>query len=81
MHNFNQFNELINEGFTVKDNVVFFDSSSSDFINTKFGKSKKMNPYTGKLPFGKFYTAYKKNDNVKQRDPRLSNILNMIKNE
>jgi hypothetical protein len=79
MHNFNQFNDLLNEGFIIKDNIVFFDSNSMDFINTKFGKSKKMNPYTGKLPFGKFYTAYKKNDDVKQSD--YNEILKAIKGQ
>jgi len=37
--------KIINEGFIVKNKIVFFDTTSNLFIDTKFGKNKKLAPY------------------------------------
>lgn len=59
IHNFSEYLELLNEGFIVKNGTVFFDPTSSNFVNTKFGKTKFKKPYEKKLPFGSLYTVYR----------------------
>lgn len=69
----------INEGFVIKDNVVYFDPSKEGFIRTKFGKTIGLKPYEGKLTFGKFYAAYSKDKSSDKVD--FVEVLKAIKNQ
>lgn len=78
MLNFNQFKNLINEGFIIKDNIVYFDANNSDFINTSFGKSKKLKPFESKIEKGVIYSVYNK---AKSDDNLYKEILDTIKGQ
>lgn len=61
MEKLSQFlSKQINEGFVVKDNIVYFEPNTKGFIKTKFGKTIDLKPYEGKLRFGRFYAPYQK---------------------
>ena len=67
---------LINEGFIVKDDTVYFDAESKEIIDTSFGKTKKLKPYQMKLPFGVMYSIYKASDSKEYNE-----VLKAIKGQ
>ena len=69
----------INEGFLIKDKVVYFHAEEKGFINTKFGKFADMKPYEGKLRFGRFYAPYQKEKDVDKH--MYVEVLKAIKNQ
>ena len=69
--------ELIKEGFIVKNDIVYFDAKSDDVVKTSFGKSKKMDPYQMKLPFGIMYSIYTSSKNKED----YTQILKAIKGQ
>jgi len=73
-----RFDSFINEGFVIKDNVVYFDPNVDDHIKTAFGKDKKLTPYTMKIPFGNLYTVYSKTDDS---DEDYKEIIKAIKGQ
>lgn len=78
-----------NEGFVNKNNVIYFDQNSDDFLNTRFGKGKFI-PYQSKLPKSNavVYSVYKKDsaeilkifksshDDISIDDEELKKFLN-----
>lgn len=58
------YSEYIKEGFEIKDNIIYFNPNSDEFIKTSFGKNKKLAAYEKKMPFGVIYTAYNKSTNI-----------------
>jgi hypothetical protein len=76
MHSYNEFSTLINEGFLIKGDTVFFDPNVDSIIKTSFGKGKNLNPYRMKLPFGVLYAVYRKNktENSTEYDEVLKSI-------
>ncbi len=79
MLNFNQFNDLINEGFVIKDNIVYFDANKKSFVDTSFGKSKKLTPYSSKIDNGVIYSVYNKKET---KDKELySEVLATLKGQ
>jgi len=80
MLDFSQFAKIINEGFIVKDNVVYFDANSSDFINTSFGKSKGLKPFESKMENGVIYSVYNK-DKYSEDKNMYKDVLDTIKGQ
>jgi hypothetical protein len=80
MLNFTSFSETLNEGFTVKNNVVYFDPTSPDFIKTQFGKGKPKNPYQTKIENGVAYSVYNKIKSEKERG-EYTEILKALKGQ
>lgn len=78
MLSFTQFETVINEGFVIKDNVVYFDASNSGFINTSFGKSKNLKPFVSKMENGIIYSVYNKN---KDDEESYRDVLDAIKGQ
>jgi phosphoribosylpyrophosphate synthetase len=78
MLNFNLFKNIINEGFIIKDDIVYFDSNSSSFINTSFGKTKKLKPFESKIENGVIYSVYNKE---KSNDDLYKEVLTTIKGQ
>jgi phosphoribosylpyrophosphate synthetase len=78
MLNFNLFKNIINEGFVIKDDTVYFDSNSSSFINTSFGKTKKLKPFESKIENGVIYSVYNKE---KSNDDLYKEVLTTIKGQ
>lgn len=78
--NFNQFGTIINEGFIIKDNIVYFDANNSDFINTSFGKSKKLKPFESKMENGIIYSVYNKEKSADDKEA-YSDVLDAIKGQ
>ena len=76
---FQEFSNNLNEGFVLNGDTLFFDSNSTDFINTKFGKDLKNTPYSMKLPFGVMYSVYSKNKNTTSEE--YTEILKCIKGQ
>jgi len=80
MLKFHQFEKIINEGFIIKDNVVYFDSNNSDFINTSFGKSKNLKPFESKMENGIIYSVYNKDKSAVDKE-MYSDVLDTIKGQ
>lgn len=80
MLDFNQFQNIINEGFVIKDDIVYFDANSQDYVDTSFGKSKKNKPFESKMDNGVIYSAYNKNKSMAD-DKTYSEILLAIKGQ
>lgn len=80
MLNFNQFEKIINEGFIIKDDIVYFDANNSDFINTSFGKSKNLKPFVSKMENGVIYSVYNKDKSSEDKEA-YSDILDTIKGQ
>ena len=80
MLKFHQFEKIINEGFIIKDNVVYFDSNNSDFINTSFGKSKNLKPFESKMENGIIYSVYNKDKSAEDKE-MYSDVLDTIKGQ
>lgn len=79
IHSYDEFHSMINEGFLIKGNSVFFDPSSDDIVNTSFGKGSDMKPYKMKLPFGTLYSVYRRNK--KDNSPDYDEVLKSIKGQ
>ena len=70
---------LLTEGFVIDNGIVFFDPADRRNIVTKFGKYKTMQPYEGKLTFGRYYAAYSKSKDFEQSE--YSEVLKAIKGQ
>lgn len=77
MLNFSEFNEIINEGFFIKDSIVYFDPNTSDYINTSFGKGK-LKPYKAKIDNIDMFSVYNRNKKSGSNE-EYSEILKAIK--
>lgn len=75
-YTFEEYFNLINEGFVVKDNIVYFNPESKDVINTTFGKFKDKQPYKKKLEFGTLYSPY-----IANKTDEYTEILKAIKGQ
>jgi phosphoribosylpyrophosphate synthetase len=78
MIDLDSYQKMVTEGFVIKNNVVYFDSTSKEYINTSFGKDKQNNPYSSKIPGGVVYSIYKK---TKDASDDYNDVLKAIKHK
>lgn len=80
MLNFKQFQDVINEGFLIKDDIIYFDPNTDEYINTSFGKGKSNKPYVSKIDNGVIYSIYNKSKSI-DTEKTYSEILLAIKGQ
>lgn len=76
--NFNEFQQLITEGFIIDGNTVKFDAHSDYYVKTHFGKGKDNKPFQSKVGNCIVYSMYIKNSKA---DALYGEILKTLKGQ